>query len=243
MRKIETFDWWPELVQVKDDYSLRELAERFKVTPGAITAAFKRTGTRRRSAPPGPRARRKGRAETDDALDAGAIQSRPHSKDDALLPYRDQLGQVPDSEIAGLAGVSVRTVASFRARNDIAGYAGPPRRRADPGVRSSRIDAFEDLVGSVPDQVVATKAGVSVNAVRNWRIKRGITAHAHARGQVSPAAAPATSRGGAWKVISGTGAERSVRVVVASSLSEAATRVESAGVGPVLSLEWIAEVL
>ena len=29
MRKIETFDWWSELVRVKDEYSLRELAERF----------------------------------------------------------------------------------------------------------------------------------------------------------------------------------------------------------------------
>ncbi|MCA9494946.1 MAG: hypothetical protein KC621_33695 [Myxococcales bacterium] len=236
MRKIETFDWWPELVQVKDEYSLRELAERFKVTPGAITAAFKRTGTRRRSAPPGPRARRKNRVDVAEG-DADAIQSRPHSKDDALLPFREQLGQVPDSEIARLAGVSVRTVASFRARNDISGYAGPPRRRAEPGARGSRIDAFEDLVGSVPDQVVATKAGVSVNAVRNWRIKRGITAHARTL-------APSSSvKGGAWKVIAGSGADRSVRVVVAASLSEAAARAEGAGVGPVLSLEWIAEVL
>ena len=60
MRRIETNDWWPELVKLKDELSLRELAERFDVTPGAISAAFKRTGiSSPPSAPPGPRARRR----------------------------------------------------------------------------------------------------------------------------------------------------------------------------------------
>lgn len=55
MRKLETMTWWPELLEVKDSYSLRELAERFGATPGAINNALKRNGISRKSAPPGPR--------------------------------------------------------------------------------------------------------------------------------------------------------------------------------------------
>ncbi len=256
MRKIETFEWWPELIKVKDEYSLRELADKFKVTPGAITAAFKRTGTHRRSAPPGPRSRRRPRGEDTLPPEPGELRGRPGSKDDRLLQHREMLGSVPDGEVARKAGVSVRTVASFRARHGIPGYDGPRRRGADRSPRKSKIDNYADMVGSVPDHIVAEKAGVSVNAVRNWRIKRGVTAHGrHGKPGVleaatsTPSMAPTVSPaspgrgGGAWKVISGSGADRAVRVVVARSLADAAARAEAAGVGPVLALEWIAEVL
>ncbi|MBA2320198.1 MAG: hypothetical protein H0V89_03495 [Deltaproteobacteria bacterium] len=136
MRRIETYDFWRELLSLKDDLSLRELAERFNVTPGAISAAFKRTGTARLPAPPGPRALRQRGGFPDDEIEIsfrGPVGDlvRPGSKDHLLAPWRGDLGRVPDAEVAERAGVSVRTVASFRARNAIPGYTGPRRVRRD----------------------------------------------------------------------------------------------------------------
>lgn len=54
-KQLEDMDWWPELVEVRSDYSLRELAERFGATPGAINNALKRNGLARTAQPPGPR--------------------------------------------------------------------------------------------------------------------------------------------------------------------------------------------
>ena len=55
MRRLESLEWWPDLVALKDELSLRELARRFDVTPGAIAAAIRRTGVSRRPSPPGPK--------------------------------------------------------------------------------------------------------------------------------------------------------------------------------------------
>ncbi len=148
MRRLETYDWWPELVAKKDELSLRELAERFGVTPGAISAAFKRTGTQRRPAPPGPRALRKRRSggklppEAGDAVKAGEAprggppKPRPGSKDVHIVRFFDLLGEVPDAEVARKAGVSVRTIASYRARHDIAAFSGRASPLAVPDTAS-----------------------------------------------------------------------------------------------------------
>lgn len=55
MRRLESLDWWPDLLSAKDELSLRELARKFDVTPGAIAAAIRRTGVSRRPSPPGPK--------------------------------------------------------------------------------------------------------------------------------------------------------------------------------------------
>lgn len=300
MRRIETYDWWPELVRRKDELSLRELAERFDVTPGAISAAFRRTGLSRKAAPPGPRIRRKA-SGGDESLppepgegEDGTV-ARPGSKDTRILPYARMLGQVPDSDVARKAGVSVRTIASFRARNAVGGYKGPRKRGADRAPRKSRIDAFAHLVGQHPDRIVAEKAGVSLNAVRNWRMRHGVPASGRAASDPVHGGAPVQGSGnnnvgasggtsvgtapgsgsyggygggnatssapaqtaprasmpigglsgasGAWKVVAGEGRDGHVRVVVAASLADAASRVEQAGLGKILALEWIGEVV
>ncbi|MEQ1570979.1 MAG: hypothetical protein ABMA64_35445 [Myxococcota bacterium] len=249
MRRIETYDWWQDLVLQKDDLSLRELADRFDVTPGAISAAFKRTGLSRKAAPPGPRVRRTGgRSEAQDESDGlppeAGDAARPGSKDGAIRPLAHLLGQVPDAEVAQRAGVSVRTIASYRSRHGLDGYKGPRKRGADRMPRKSRIDEFAHLVGQVPDRQVAEQAGVSLNAVRNWRMRHGVTAGGRVDADRSP---NPVSRGssaphgghGAWKVT----APGLVKVVVAPSLTDAANRAQEAGIGTVLSLEWIGEVL
>lgn len=55
MQRIETQPYWPDIVAVKDSLSLRQLADRWGCTPGAIADGLKRQGLTRRSAPPGPR--------------------------------------------------------------------------------------------------------------------------------------------------------------------------------------------
>jgi hypothetical protein len=255
MRRIETFDWWPELVGMKDELSLRELAEKFDVTPGAISAAFKRGGLSRKPAPPGPRARRRGRGD-DDTLppEPGEdLAARPGSKDHRILPHAHLLGSVPDADVAEKAGVSVRTIASFRARNVISGYKGPRRRRATTRTgRGSKVDAYVQLLGKVPDRVVAEQAGVSLIAVRAYRPRMGISAAGRGRppashrdegGYAAILSAPNGNGTGAWKVVAGNGDIRLVRVIVARSMAVAAAQAEAASIGNVLSLEWIGDVL
>ena len=58
MRKIEERPWWPQLLELKDTLSLRELGSRYGVAPAAISNALKRSGLSREAAPPGPRDRR-----------------------------------------------------------------------------------------------------------------------------------------------------------------------------------------
>jgi hypothetical protein len=249
MRRIETYDWWPELVRRKDELSLRELAERFEVTPGAISAAFKRTNLSRKAAPPGPRIRRQGGDGADglppepgEAATEDTTTVRPGSKDAKITPYLELLGTVPDSEVARKANVSVRTIASFRARHGVTGYKGPRKRGADRAPRKSRIDAFAHLVGLHPDRVVAEKAGVSLNAVRNWRMRHGVAAsgRADAARELSPVRSePGEGGRGAWKISS----DETVKVVVAPSLAEAAVLAQRAGIGTIRALEWIGEVV
>lgn len=158
---LEEQPWWDELVAKKDSKSLRELAEEFGVSAGAISLALKKTGT---SKVP----------QSTEPVEADVPVSRPGSKDFLLEPLFEDLGNIPDAEVAKRAGVSVRTVASYRARNKIPGYKGraaPSKRRR----RKSKIDPYTELLGKVPDRVVAEKAGVTLNAVRNYRANRGIT--------------------------------------------------------------------
>ncbi len=286
MRKIETNEWWSQLVKMKDELSLRELAERFEVTPGAISAALKRNGLTRKSAPPGPRSRRKialppepgeaanpakkGKAARTtkaakasrsprkrvvrDVPSATEGKAQGRGTDQRIRHYVDLLGTRPDGEIAAKAGVSVRAVSDYRTREGIKGYTGPKRRGKDRKPRRSKIDPFREQLGQVPDRVVAEMAGVSLNAVRNYRVKRGIAARGRGRpkaGTVPPpgqanapvpvAASPPVAPSGTsmvWKVRLGDG---DVVAVAATSLALAATRAEA--LGDVVSMEKVGRLV
>lgn len=252
MRRIETYDWWPQLVELKDELSLRELAEKFSVTPGAISAALRREGITRKPAPPGPRAHRKKRRRKapvevlppepgEVVRPAGAPKPRAGSKDAQILEHWELLGQVPDREVADLAGVSVRTIASYRSRHGIAAYSGPKRSKGQRK-RRSKIEPYEDLLGKTPDHEVAELAGVTANAVRNFRAKRGIPAFGGARTAV--AALPAGGRQ-AWKVVYQAGQREVSRVVLADSLVAAAQAASAGGgkAGRVVSVSWVGELM
>ena len=258
MRRLETLGFWQELIELKDELSLRELAARFNVTPGAISAALKRTGVTRLPAPPGPRSARKrlatlpsdgvgGHETVADGL--GSSRSRPGSKDPLIYAHYDTLGKVPDAEVARRAGVSVRTIASFRARHDIGGYKGPRRKPLTGRRKRSKIDPFVNLLGQVPDRVVAEKAKVSLNAVRNYRLKMGIQA-AGRRGRIGqPLALPATAQFGdgashAWRVFAGRDGENIEGIVIAQDLNEAsASAVKGLSGAVVTRIEWVGALL
>ena len=115
---------------------------------------------------------------------------------DTLDSYRDQLGNVPDDEIARLAGVSRGTVGEYRRKHGIGAYrgylfakgVGGPGRKADSTANAkllSRIGDFEHLLGVEPDAAVAAKAGVTRAAVSAWRKKHGI-APLHPRTDTPP---------------------------------------------------------
>ncbi|MCB9681873.1 MAG: hypothetical protein H6733_10410 [Alphaproteobacteria bacterium] len=162
--------WWDEALRLKDEMPLKDLAAHLGVPVATLTAELKSRGVRRRI--------KVDKEETpmtsSSAAESHAPDRRSGSKDVNIEHHFHLLGKVPDSEVAKLAGVSVRTIASYRARNDIAGYTGPRRRPQPRGRRESKVDDFAELLGKVPDRVVADIAGMSLGAVRNFRIKKEI---------------------------------------------------------------------
>lgn len=121
MRKLESRPWWPALVERKDAFSLRELAEIFGASTGAIQSALQRQGLSRESSPTGPRTRKK-------ALSVAKNMQKPRGRnaramtEKRLAPYADQLGLVADGEIAQSVGLSTATVARIRRSRGIASF-------------------------------------------------------------------------------------------------------------------------
>lgn len=233
MKPLESRPFWEELVSVKDELSLRELAQRFGVSVGAIQAALRRQGLSRRASPSGPRTTRHAEPtpeptpEPSPAVEPTSTTARPRSKDACLHALRGRIGVVPDAEIAHEAGVSVRTVASYRARHALPAFRPPPPARA-----ASRITPFSWLLGAVSDRRVAERAGVSVEAVRSYRARHGL-----------PAAPSIPADMLAFRVVMDEAGERRGGVVLARCPQTAARLaatlpgvvVEVIALGPVLS--------
>lgn len=110
---------------------------------------------------------------------------------------RDRLGVEPDAKLAKEIGVSTSSVANYRRANGIKSKRGRPARRAivrqpvqakakraapasgpirGKRGKKSKIAQHHAIVGTVPDRVVAEKAGVTVGAVQQYRNKHGISA-------------------------------------------------------------------
>lgn len=228
MKPLESRPFWDELVSVKDELSLRELAQRFGVSVGAIQAALRRQGLSRRASPSGPRSTRDP-APTPVAAPAAEPTStlaRPRSKDACLHALHDRIGVVSDAEIAREAGVSVRTVASYRARHALPAFRPPPPARA-----ASRITPFSWLLGAVSDRRVAERAGVSVEAVRSYRARHGL-----------PAAPSIPADMYAFRVVLDEAGERRGGVVLARC-PETAARLASTLQGSVVEVVALGPVL
>ena len=245
MRRLEQEDWWEELVSLKDELSLRELAERFNATPSAISNALRRNRLERRPAPSGPRAYRTTRNDSVYKLTRSISQVnkaeplvRPGSKDSLLQPAFHLLGKLPDAEIAERCGVSVRTVASYRARHKIAGYTGP-RKRQGPGkkMHQSKIDTYASLVGIESDKEIARRAGVTPNAVRHYRMTRGIVPVTQVAAPATSAVSRVASETFGWLVRFDDADTIVERVMLGSSLEQVAQNAMNAGLGVVVGIQ------
>ena len=244
MRRLEQEEWWDDLVSLKDELSLRELSERFKVTPSAISNALRRNRLERRPAPSGPRAYRAVRTKSmyrisNDVPPTSTPEPliRPGSKDSLLQPAFHLLGKLPDAEIAERCGVSIRTVASYRARHNIAGYSGPRKRQTPTKkVHQSKIDAFANLIGIESDKEIARRAGVTLNAVRHYRMTRGIIQAGAANRPVDTSSRSLGTVYG-WMVRFEKGGASQQRVVTGDSLETVAQRAKAAGLGAVIGIE------
>ena len=264
MRRLEDKAWWPDLIKDKDDYSLRELGEKYGATPGAINGALKRNGIERKGAPPGPRKNRARPAKSR----AGAPRGPRRGTMSKLEPYLGQLGKVTDRVVAKEAGVSVQTVAAVRkhlgitvprgrrpAKPAAAKAPSTAAKKTNPGPGRSAIAPYTDQLGKVPDSEIAAMAGLTENAVRNYRNRRGISAPRRAPAAASAKPAAKASRQAASKaspapasvaVSAGTQAwrvqldGRSVIVVGDSAVDVAA---QACAAGQVTSMELLGEVL
>lgn len=99
-----------------------------------------------------------------------------------LDAVRATLGTVSDGEIARRLGIARKTVVEYRKRHGITPFvparAPAPKKEpaASPTGRSSRLDAFIDIIGTLPDREVAERAGMTTENVRMYRQRRGIAA-------------------------------------------------------------------
>ncbi len=120
-----------------------------------------------------------------------------------------------------------------------------------PGQRPSKLDRHRELIGAMPDAAVAAKVGMSIQAVRNYRQKHGISAVGRRRTQeeleitsvipLSVGHSLAASGGSwAWRVVF---TDNTARIVLADDAASAATRAQVAGLGAVTLIERLNEAL
>ena len=167
MKKVEKRAWWPELLKLKDELSLRELSDRFGASPAAIANALKRNGINRTPARAGPR----------QARQAASVPKRGPGRPSVLEEFQDQMGKVVDREIAERAGVTVSAVTNYRRRHNIEATnergrprkrpdgapAGIPDRRSTTGARGYRV-----VIGGEAFVVIASDIAEAAQKAREF---------------------------------------------------------------------------
>lgn len=199
---LEQRDDWSDIVAALGEKSVKAVAEAFDVTPGAITSALLRTGTRREpvhaAGAPAP-VKKPSKSKKPASSTINGLYVREGTNDHKIAEHADILGSATDAHVGELAGVSARTVAAFRRRNGIKGKRGrrpskktesasalPPEKQSKPTSakkklrqrgKPSKLDPFAHLLGPKPDAEVAEMAGVSANAAAAYRRRRGLPSH------------------------------------------------------------------
>ena len=148
---------------------------------------------------------------------SSATKGTRRARKSKLDPFRAEVGKLPDKIVAAKAGVSVEGVRMYRKRHGIAlepGARQPRGRKAKVKVvetpettvavavavtdiakpkrrkRRSKIDPFKSQVGVLADKLIAEKAGLSLQAVRQYRRRHNISAPP--RGGAAPVVVAAT---------------------------------------------------
>lgn len=168
---LEHRPFWASLVADARRKPLRQVARTYGTTVAELQEALLRTdvlGAR----PPQPTkssgSRRFPRSETS--------ASSARTRIEAVAAF---LGVEPDGAVARRAGVARKTIVEFRKARGIPAYRGEPASVTDArsaALRGSRLDAYADIIGVLPDREVAERAGVTAENVRMYRARRGISA-------------------------------------------------------------------
>jgi transcriptional regulator with XRE-family HTH domain len=188
--RLESKEWWPEFLQLKDRMPLKELATRFGVSVNGLSRALKRAGIERApvrgSSAPSKAAPQPARV---DPRSAEAQEWWPE-----FLQLKDKQSLARLAKKFGVAEITLqralkRTGVERRSQRGARG--GRESRRA-----ARRIKPFIELLGRLPDGDIAERAGVSRYAVAQYRKRRDIpSVREPAVGEAPPHApepAPAT---------------------------------------------------
>lgn len=218
--RLETSDWWPQLLELHERLPLKELAERFGVSVNGLSRALKRAGVDHR-----PVRSSEASGGADASPDPRSAEAQEWCPEFLALKDRHSL-----AKLARRFGVAEITLQRALKRTGV-------ERRSQRGARAGResrksaraIKPFAELLGKVPDGEVARQAGVSRYAVAQYRKRRDIPSVRSG----SPAAAPLPPVVGegvqAW-VVSVTMASGRVRtfVVAGACLTSAVQAAEVA---------------
>jgi hypothetical protein len=143
--------------------------------------------------------------------------------DRALEPYRDQIGQVPDAEIATKAGVSRSAVSAFRQRNGIAASGRPAR---PPEAAPAPVSA--PAAARAPEAQAPTPAPIAPAPA--------VVARIHAPPAEAPAS-PAAAITYAYRIVATRGGERRAFGLIAPDPVEAVRRAHEALTRK--ALDWV----
>lgn len=142
--------------------------------------------------------------------------SRPQKSFPELDKLKHLLGTIPDHEIAAKVGINPPTVGRYRRKYGIKAYQGNKFVAASPAAktaaapaaavkvkgtpgRKSKIKPFHDQVGNMLDADVAAMAGVTPQAVLNYRRKHNIPLAGSSKAAPKAAKQPAAKKPAAKK--------------------------------------------
>ena len=218
MRALEKNTWWLALVADKDALSLRQLGEKYKCTPGAITNALKRTGISRQSAPSGPRLKQEGfLPPMVDVVDLSEKRSaarkvvrskvesitpvvkvaKKRGRKSKITPYKEFVGNLPDSEVAEMAGVTIFAIRAYRSKHAIKLTGKSRKKPGRPRKETTSVSTRVESVAPVAKVVVSKNTdSISVYAA-TFKTSKGDVIRYVSGSSLSAAADFATKRGAA----------------------------------------------
>lgn len=211
-QNLETRDDWKGMVEAVASTPLAEVAKAHDVAVVDLVASLRRAGVQREAVRSPEAGKVAKKASSKASTKKKGSRRKRRSRVDA---FAELVGQVPDRVVAERAGVTIGAVRNWRVARgipaagrlalppepgEVAEALAAPPAEAKPARmpkrrgRRSRIDPWASEVGTVPDRVIAEKAGVSVNAVANYRKVRGIPGFGTAAAaSAAPAASGATA--------------------------------------------------
>jgi hypothetical protein len=123
-------------------------------------------------------------------------------KKSKIDPFRELVGNRPDTVIAELAGLTLSAVRAYRSKHGIPRFVDQDSNpkvgssEQNPGSSApsrSRVAAYEDELGLLTDTVIARKAGLTIGAVRAYRVRKGISSASENKRKAKRAALEATA--------------------------------------------------